>query len=67
MQDLEKQIRDLFIPLIEGINKILEKKAEKNEKKPLTGSEDLPDNEMYTGVKDFIKQKKENPLNGKEI
>lgn len=67
MQDLDQKIRDLFIPLIEGINKILEKKAEKNEKKPLTGSEDLPDNEMYTGVKDFIKQKKENPLSGKEI
>ena len=67
MQDLDQKIRDLFIPLIEGINKILEKKAEKNEKKPLTGSEDLPDDEMYTGVKDFINQKKENPLSGKEI
>lgn len=76
MQDLEKQIRNLFVPLTEGLNKKLENNPEKERLERQIRDEFIPlieginkklGSPFSQGVQDYINERTDNPLNGKEI
>lgn len=68
MQNLAEQIKDVLATEIHGLDARVEKLVEEKSKKEKdTPREPEPENKMSDGVKDFIKEKQDNPLKGKEI
>lgn len=68
MQNLAEQIKNALALEIQGLNEKVEKLVEEKSKKEKdTPREPEPEKKMSDGVKDFIKEKQDNPFKGKEI